>query len=162
MNLDERDLFAVPADPTRPERTPRKCYRHDWIPPRAGHDEATFCIRCGRERDDARARLGRNNRKRGGAEELVIARKLGGQKVGPLGLPHDVVVPGYLRVQVKKLAGWPSLTKVVEWLDAMQPGRDIRAVSVTLAGHNARRVLIVDLDEFAAWHAWEEKGEGAP
>lgn len=150
MNLDERDLWT-PTTPANPAAKARKCVRHDW------HQDIfrVFCRRCGRERDDTASRRGRNSRKRGGAEELVVARKLGGEKVGPLGLPHDVIVPGYLRLQVKKLARWPSLAAVLTWLDAMPAGAEMRGVTIASTGHGTRRVLVLDLDEFAEHH-----GEG--
>ena len=40
--------------------------------------------------DPQNVKRGRNNRKRGNAAELAIARKYGGEKVGPLGLPEDI------------------------------------------------------------------------
>lgn len=155
--MNERDLWT-PTTPANPAAKARKCVRHDWrgsyFKPALG-PERTVCARCGTVRDESRAKTGRNNRKRGGAEELVVARKLGGEKVGPLGLPHDVIVPGYLRLQVKKLARWPSLAAVLTWLDAMPAGAEMRGVTIASTGHGTRRVLVLDLDEFAEHH-----GEG--
>ena len=94
-------------------------------------------------------------RKRGLDEELVIARRLGGRKMGAMNLPWDVEVPGWMRVQVKKLRTLPSLNAVIAWLDEMPKGEDIRAVSVTTtpgAGHKVKRVLIVYLDEYEDWY----------
>ena len=71
------------------------------------------CIRCGHVRQPVASKRGRNNRKRGVSDELAVARLLGGEKIGPLGLPWDVVVPGYLRAQCKKTGRWPSLASVV-------------------------------------------------
>lgn len=109
------------------------------------------CGRCGHVIDVTRQRMGRNARARGGDEELVVARMLGGRKVGPLGLPHDVEAAG-MRLQTKRLASWPSLPAIVSWIDALQPHDDIRGVTVGLTsgqGRKIRRLLIVDLDEFA-------------
>ena len=152
--LDDHDLWPEPDD-----RAPAKCRRHDWMsvlnddvfPAHLYH----VCQRCSKVRDEVIARRGRNNRSRGGREELAVARLLGGEKVGPLGLPHDVALPGYMRIQTKKLLRWPSLAKVIEWLDAMQPGDDVRGVTVADTpgpGGRTRRLLIVDLDEYARWH----------
>jgi hypothetical protein len=50
--------------------------------------------------DPAAVRRGRNNRNRGNRHELAVARLYGGTKVGPLGLPADIIGPRYL-TQVK-------------------------------------------------------------
>ena len=135
----ERPATAPPRRCTHPKR-----YRQQMT------DGTHACGRCGHILDPDRARRGRGNRSRGGAEELIIARLLGGRKIGPLGLPHDVEAEGY-RLQSKRLAGWPSLAQVVSWIDEMQPHDDIRGVTVALApgqGRKIRRLLIVDLDEY--------------
>jgi hypothetical protein len=59
-----------------------------------------FICACGAVRDDVAIRKGRNNRKRGGAAELDVARRYGGEKVGPLGLPEDIRGKSW-RTQVK-------------------------------------------------------------
>lgn len=113
------------------------------------------CLWCGHHRDGATARRGRNNRSRGNRDELTVARILGGSKVGELGLPWDVVVPGYLRVQAKKLGRWPSIAQVTEWLDAIPAEPELRAVALADTpgpGGRTRRLLVVDLEEFARWH----------
>jgi hypothetical protein len=183
MTLDDHDLFPEPDD-----RAPRKCRRHRWAPvampdvekfmadadadsfdngpgwPMRYIKEATACQSCGKVRDDAATRRNKNNRSRGGREELVIAKALNGRKVGPLGLPHDVVVDGYLRLQVKQLDRWPSLARVLSWLDAMSPADDVRGVTVADTpglGGRTRRLLIVDLDEYARWHGTRFPGETA-
>ena len=110
------------------------------------------CEFSGTVRDDVATRRGKNNRKRGNAEELTVARKLGGRKMGPLGLPWDVEIPDYMRLQVKKLASWPSLAAVVALIDAIPAGRDMRGVALIQPGRGGRRLLVLDLDEFARWH----------
>lgn len=154
---DFPDDIMEPTTPRMSTAAPKKCRRHWW----GKHfDRITLltyevCVRCGKPKDEAVARRGRNNRSRGGREELAVARLLGGEKVGPLGLPHDVALPGYMRIQTKKLLRWPSLAKVIEWLDAMQPGDDVRGVTVADTpgpGGRTRRLLIFDLDEYARWH----------
>lgn len=165
MNIDERDLWE-PTTPANPAAVAKKCYRHDWT--RAGVDErgnalaflTPRCRRCGKVRDDAASRRGKNNKARGGKAELVVARKLaGGEKVGPLGLPWDVAVPGFLRAQVKKLARWPSLAACIGWLDAIPAEPELRAVVVTGTGRGARSLIVMDLDEFADWFG-QVKGAG--
>ena len=181
--LDDLPLFEDGAP--RPGAAPaRKCRRHDWVPcyrtlefpvvdgVATLHDGRTVlapphvriieepvlaheCARCGRLRDHATSRRGRSNRKRGVSDELAVATLLGGRKVGPLGHPWDVEVAGYLRAQCKKLDRWPSLAKVVEWLDAIPAGPELRAVTLADtpgAGRKVRRLIVLDLDEFSRWH----------
>jgi hypothetical protein len=169
--------FSLPdPDPTRPERPPAKCRRHRWIAYAGSIDFVTgaevpasvpidvFCRRCGKALDPDGAKRGRNNRKRGVSDELVVARILGGRKVGPLGLPWDVVVDGpggtYLRAQCKKVSRWPSIAEVIAWLDAIPAGPELRAVTLADApgpGGRTRRLIVLDLAEFARWH-----GKGEP
>jgi hypothetical protein len=158
--------FTTPEpDPTRPERKPARCRVHRWVVFRNADyfsDEPwdeTRCDRCGKVRDATASKRGRNNRKRGTSDELEVARILGGHKMGPLGLSWDVEIPGYARVQCKKLDRWPSLAKVVEWLDAIPAGPELRAVTLADApGHGkVRRLIVLDLTEFAAWHGKEPK-----
>lgn len=134
--------------------TPKKCRRHEWR--LTGLTEPGYaCVRCGKVRDEARAKTGRNNRKRGNSDELVVARLLGGTKVGPLGHAWDVEVHGYLRAQAKRLDRWPSLGKVIEWLDAIPAAAHLRAVTLADTpgpGKRTRRLIVMDLDEFAEHH----------
>jgi hypothetical protein len=98
---------------THTPRSHAPCRRHRWATA-VEHDmdhmptasctpgcvTETFCLICGREQSPALAKRGRNNRKRGNSHELAIARKYGGEKVGPLGLPEDIRGAEY-RTQVK-------------------------------------------------------------
>jgi hypothetical protein len=157
---DSRDdlPFTFPdPDPSRPERKPAKCRRHRWV--REYHDDAEHCDRCGTWADATASKRGKNNRKRGTSDELAVARLLGGEKVGPLGLPWDVTVPGYLRVQCKKLSRYPALNEVVKWLDAIPAGPELRGVTLADApGHGkVRRLIVLDLEEYARWHGREPK-----
>lgn len=83
-----------------PELLPR-CRRHSWY--YYDLDGAPFpgiCQLCGTLKDPIRSKRGRNNRRRGNSHELAVARKYGGEKVGPLGLPEDIRGTEY-RTQVK-------------------------------------------------------------
>jgi len=146
------DLFPAPDGP-RPGAAPaRKCYRHMYI---LDHESMWACERCGRLRDAAVSRRSRNNRSRGNRDELTVARILGGRKVGELLLPWDVEIPGYARIQCKRLDRWPSLAKVVTWLDAIPAGPELRAVTLADtpgSGGTTRRLIVMDLDEYAAFH----------
>lgn len=147
--------FHYPDTDDRPATARPRPHRHRW----SGYGDLEACASCGKPRDAAASRRGRNNRVRGGREELEVARLLGGRKVGPLGLPHDVEVPGVMRVQTKRLASWPSIAAVITWLDELQPHDDIRAVTVARApgpGQRTRRLLIVDLEEYARWYGGRE------
>ena len=118
----------------------------------------TECARCGAVKDPARSRRNRNNGRRGRSDELTVARLLGGEKVGQLNLPWDVVVPGYLRAQAKQLDSWPSIAKVIEWLDAIPAGAEMRAVTLADTpgpGRRTRRLIVLDLGEFAERHGRE-------
>ena len=153
--LDDFDLFSpTMANPAAPD--PRRC-----LHPRVLRESVALpgqeafgvrCGRCGKMLDAAASRRGRNNRSRGNRAELDIARSVGGRKMGPLGMPWDVEIPGYARFQVKKLARWPSLAACLAWLDTIPAGRELRGVAVVETGRKPRRLLVVDLDEFAAWH----------
>lgn len=158
--------FTVPApDPTRPARQPAKCRRHRWVTWRNDdyHSdepwEQTRCDRCGKVADPVKARRGKNNRKRGTTDELAVAVLLGGHKMGPLGLSWDVELPGYARIQCKKLGRWPSLNDVVKWLDAIPAGNELRAVTLADTpgnGRKVRRLIVLDLEEYARWHGRAE------
>ena len=155
MTLDDAALFDEPAGP-RPGAAPaRKCLHPRKLRLRDEHLLQT-CGRCGTEMDPARARRGRSARSRGTSDELTVARILGGRKIGPLGLPWDVVIDGYLRAQCKKLDRWPSVAQVVAWLDAIPVGPELRAVTLADApgtgGGKTRRLIVLDLEEFSTWH----------
>jgi len=150
---DELPFTLPDPDPTRPEHPSRKCYRHDWA--QGYHDEVATCRRCGAVRDPEKARRGRNNGRRGRSDELKVARILGANKLGQLGLPWAVEIPGYLRAQCKQLDSWPSVNQILEWLDAIPAGHELRAVTLADtpgAGGRTRRVIVMDLEEYARWH----------
>lgn len=92
----------------------------------------------------------------GSAAERAVAAALDGRRVGMDGGPVDVIVEGYLDVQVKCVKELPSLAAVIGYLEAI-PDRDrLRACVVVTRpgpGHRAIRTITFDLDEFASWHA---------
>jgi hypothetical protein len=107
----------------------------------------------------------------GSAAERAVAYALDGRRVGMDGGPVDVIVEGYLDVQVKCVKALPSLAAVIGYLEAI-PDRDrLRACVVVTRpgqGRKAIRTITFDLDEFASWHghagvdAWPNKVEVAP
>jgi hypothetical protein len=92
----------------------------------------------------------------GSAAERAVAAALDGTRVGMDGGPVDVIVEGYLDVQVKAVRSLPSLAAVIGYLEAI-PRRDrLRACVVVTrpgSGKRAVRTITFDLDEFASWHA---------
>lgn len=96
----------------------------------------------------------------GSAAERVVAAALDGRRVGMDGGKVDVIVDGYMDIQVKTLKALPSLAAVIGYLDAMPRSERLRsAVVVTRPGRGGKaiRTITFDLDEFAAWH-----GNGEP
>lgn len=156
MNIDERDLFRVPDDATRPEREPRRCYRHDWQYQLHTAETRAVCLRCGAIRDEAKARTGRNNRKRGNAEELTVARKLGARKVGQLGQPWDVEMTGYARLQVKKLATPPSLRFIAGELARIGSGAEMPGFVWVEPGRGGEALIVFRLADYAERHGGKE------
>lgn len=68
----------------------------------------------------------------------------------------DVIVDGYLDIQVKTLRSLPSLAAIIGYLDAMPAGGRLRAAVVITrpgSGMRAHRTITFNLDEYAEWHA---------
>lgn len=155
MNDDYDDLpFSAGDAPGFVVETPRKCF-HRWVNYHNDGRDWTACNRCGTVKDPATATRNRNNGRRGRSDELTVARMLGGRKVGQLNLPWDVEIPGYARIQCKRLDRWPSIGKVVEWLDAIPVGEEMRGVTLADTpgpGGRTRRLIVFDLSEFAERH----------
>jgi hypothetical protein len=144
------DLFAVPADPTRPERPPRKCGRHDWS---ADEDMVVTCRRCGKVRDEAVVRTNRNNAKRGKRiqRERIVA--LGGQNLPGNKPNHDGI--GLAFSYESKSGGFFS-ERVWRVLSGIPTKGDQTAVLIVTAtdgpGHKARAYVVVEFDEWKALH----------
>ena len=137
---DAETLEDIPWGDEPEERVklaaPRKCRRHEWVIANAFqvgrwmHDPEWRCRRCLKAKDEAVARRGRNNRKRGNSHELAIARRYGGDKVGPLGLPEDIRGIEF-RSQVKT----HQRSAPAEWrkaFAALEAGRDGRTPRLIL------------------------------
>ena len=145
--------FTLPdPDPSRPERPPRKCRRHDWILRTIDHETVWACDRCGTHRDDVVSRRSRNNRKRGNAAELDAARAVGGRKVGPLGHPWDVEMPGYARLQVRKYATPQGLRKIAAELARIGSGAEMPGYIWIEPGRGGERLIVFRLADFAERH----------
>lgn len=135
--IDDLPWFGPEPD----DRVPKKCRHPRWQRVKV-YDGILLvgqkCESCGHLFDEADRRRGRNNRSRGNAAELDVARALGGRKMGPLGMEWDVEARGK-RFQVKKLATPPSLRYVIGELDRIgeragfvwiEPGRGGEALVV--------------------------------
>jgi hypothetical protein len=116
-----------------------------------------ICSRCGIVRNPGASRRGRTNRSRGNRAELDVARSIpGGRKMGPLGLPWDVEVGDYARLQVKKLIHPPSPNEIARLIRAIpDTGDRLRGfVWVEAAGQGKRgkRSVWFLSPEFTQWH----------
>jgi hypothetical protein len=141
---------------------PKRCRRHGWGPlTRITPDDAPVgtiavyvatCVKCGIRRDNAAARRGRNNRSRGNRAELDVARSINGRKVGPLGHPWDVEMPGYARLQVKKLATPPSLRTIAAELTRIGSGAEMPGFIWIEPGRGGERLITFRLSDFAERH----------
>lgn len=173
--MDDVDA-ALAQHPPTPETAvtvtpPRsKCRRHQWAD-YYGHPETddagkeiapgpllyTLCLRCSTIKDATRTRRGKNNRKRGNAAELTVARAVGGRKVGPMGWPWDVEMPGYARLQVRKLASPPSINDIRKALDAIAatPSDAMPGYVWIEPGRNGERLIVFRLKD------WQERHGGA-
>ena len=136
---------------------PAKCRRHDWwvMGEFEGQVTASFCKRCGTLRDEARSRRGRNARKRGNGLQAKAAKSAGIANIGALGLPEDAGTSrDWLVLQVKSGLGYPKLLD--RWLRALTATADqLRAVVYVETpgpGHKAKRLIVLDYDEFLSWY----------
>jgi hypothetical protein len=161
------DLDAALAQhPPTPETAvtvtpPRsKCRRHDWSWTEWGDADSRvlsyveWCVRCHVLKDPARTRRGKNNRKRGNAAELTVARAVGGRKVGPMGWPWDVEMPGYARLQVRKLASPPSINDIRKALDAIAatPSDAMPGYVWIEPGRNGEKLIVFRLKDWQERH----------
>jgi hypothetical protein len=138
---------------------PKRCRRHVWDRGDGfTHLESeTVCARCDAVRDPALARRGRNNRSRGNRAELDVARSINGRKVGPLGHPWDVEMPGYARLQVKKLATPPSLRTIAAELTRIGSGAEMPGFIWIEPGRGGERLIVFRLSDFAERHGVPEE-----
>ena len=93
----------------------------------------------------------------GSAAERAVAYALDGRRVGMDGGPVDVIVEGYMDIQVKAVRSLPSLAAIIGYLAAI-PERDRLRACVVVGrpgrGRKAVRTITFDLDDFAQWHGF--------
>ena len=138
------------SGPEPDDREPRKC-RHPRYQ-RLKVDGIDTCGGCSHVFDPIRQRRSKNNRKRGNAEELTVARRVGGRKMGPIGLPWDVEMPGYARIQVRKYATPQSLRAIASELARIGSGQEMPGYVWIEPGRGGSKLIVFDLDEFAMRH----------
>ncbi len=101
--------------------SPKRCRRHVWTPTNLGWngvvggltDFTERCRICGKPKDEALSRRGKQSRNYGNRAELDVARRYGGEKIGHAGGPVDVRGKDW-NVQVKTHRRNPPL----EWTTA--------------------------------------------
>ncbi len=113
------------------------------------------CARCGRERDEERARRGRHSLRAGKDAERAIAAAYGGERVGQHGGPADVIVGELFIVQSKAGKGWYRQA-VVDELDKLpRTGGLIPTLVVSDRpgpGHRTRRYVVRLMEDDIALH----------
>lgn len=153
--------WGEPSEPQMQLARPRKCRRHEWYFGSLGEEPpVTICSRCGKLKDLAASKRGRNNRNRGNAIERFVCSLLGIKRVGQYGGPEDGgSASDHLVVQVKSGGAFQdSLRRKI--LTVPANADQLRGwVTVSTPGAGARRegVISFDLREFADWY-----GKGMP
>jgi hypothetical protein len=164
-NIDAALATVPPATETATSTaTVRKCRPHTWAL-MVSEDGLRYeeCVRCGAIKDPIASRRSRNNGKRGRAAELTAARAVGGRKVGPLGHPWDVEMPGYARLQVRKYATPESMRAIAAELAriARAPGQEMPGYIWIEPGRGGERLIVFRLADFADRHGVPDEGEVA-
>jgi hypothetical protein len=168
-DLDAALATVPPASETATSTaTVRKCRPHRWVAMASAVDGVMTdvwneCRVCHARQDTAASRRSRNNGKRGRAAELTAARAVGGRKVGPLGHPWDVEMPGYARLQVRKYATPESMRAIAAELAriARAPGQEMPGYIWIEPGRGGERLIVFRLADFADRHGVPDEGEVA-
>lgn len=149
----EADLpFHYDVKPRSAGASFRRSCTHPKPYRQAREDGSTACTRCGRDIAVEASRKGRNSRARGNRAELAAARAVGGRKVGPLGHPWDVEMPGYARLQVRKYATPESLRKIAAELSRIGGGAEMPGYIWVEPGRGGERLIVFRLVDFAERH----------
>lgn len=142
-------------------RSPKR-HAHQWIIEH-GSTASTHCFLCGMSIEvwEARSRRGRNNRKRGNAIELEIARSLGLRKVGMFGGPEDVGTrddPFLIQVKSRSGRAYP------EWVERELAKLPVTAQQTPLlviaeagaVGKRRRALVVLRMEDWVALHRGTE------
>ena len=153
-------LAAEPiAPPTMSGAKGRKCRRHQWEYVTGPSftdfslDPGWCCARCGKPKDEAHSRRGKNNRSRGNAYERELAAKIGGKRTGQFGGPDDVTSDLFV-VQVKVRKAWPSWM-ADELAKLPRTGGRVPLLVVANApgpGHSRKALVVVGLEDWISLH----------
>jgi hypothetical protein len=148
------DLFEPLTPPNGGAPAPRKCLRHDWRTRLS--DGLVCCFRCGRIKDDAVSRRGRNNRARGNSIERSVGKQLGLKRVGQYGGPTDVGNAAEpFRVSVKSGSGYFSERYWDQLKRQTVTASQTALLVVTDApgpGHRRRAMVVLDLADWLSLH----------
>lgn len=156
-DLDELEWSKPVDDPTRPERNPRGCRKHEWTVPFVYEDltRAWYCGRCGKRKDVAASRRGRTSLRAGKDAERAIAKAYpGGKRTGHFGGPDDVLV-GDLFIIQSKAGGWFSERVWNELEKLPRVGGRVPTLVVSDRpgpGHRTRRYVIRSMEDDVDLH----------
>ena len=148
--------YESPANPGAPK--PRVCRRHVWENRLTAFTDGVayygvVCDRCGKVRDDAASRRGKNNRSRGNSIEREVGKKLGLRRVGQYGGPDDLA-GDLFAAQVKSGAAFSE--RYWQWLRAVPVTAGQTPILVVTdapgPGTKRRAVVVVAIDDWVALH----------
>ena len=162
---DDLPFLTPEPDPSRPERPPRKCIRHDWtvlLDQHADRDAdptGYMCLRCGRVRDEAAARRNRNNAKRGKRIQRQRIVGLGGQNLPGNKPNHDGIG---VRFSYESKSGASAFSeRYWRWLKGIPRNADQAGVLIVTdtpgPGHKARAYVVVEYDDWRDEHGEQEE-----
>lgn len=166
--VDELEWSIPVDDPTRPERKPRGCRRHDWFThaeptPCYGVDgevyiEAgiTHCRWCFKVKDPAAIRRGKNNRSRGLAIQREVNRRAGLDNIPYNAENHD----GRSAMFASEVKSGGSFSeRYWKWLKGVPAGADQTSILIVAdtpgPGTRRRAIVVLDLDDWADLHGPE-------
>lgn len=162
------DLFE-PMTPPTVNVTTKRCGRHEWLqePGWMGHEGYWYkepgiytCARCGKVRDESAVARNRANGKRGKAIQRQRITALGGQNLPGNKQNHDGIGTAF---SYESKSGPSNFSeRYWRWLKAIPVTADQTQVLIVTSadgrGRKARSYVVLDFDDWRAWHG-EEKGD---
>lgn len=94
-----------------------------------------------------------NNRDRGKAAELAVAKRLGGRRHGTMG-GEDVTVPGF-SVEVKSRRAFVAAGWMDQAIRNAPPGKTPLVVVHVAGKRHQKDLVILSLADWQAWHGSE-------
>lgn len=161
-DLDDLEWAKPEDDPTRPERTPRGCRRHEWVsivqtgePGTYDHISLPRCARCGKDRNAEGSRRGKNNRARGLSIQREVNRKLGVSNIAGNAQNHDGGRYDEPFVTESK-SGAAFSDRYWRWLKGIPASATQTPILVVAdtpgPGVRRRAIVVLDLDDFIDLH----------